>query len=394
MAACLLVLAGCGSSGCNGLAFTGSGGSSGSSGTFNSGGSVCGAGGNHSSGGGGASASDILYYLGSGTVIDAAGLTSSTFANMTGYTPVAFPTGTGFGENFWIVNKKFMYVPVTTPGNSAVGAVWGFTITRSSGALSVIGSSPYTTSTPNADIAISDPRGRFLFVADKGAGTIAVFTIDQNSGALTLSGSPIQTNSAPANMVVDGTGSYLYFAFGKQVWGFSINQNTGALTALLNSPFNEPVEQIQADPTGAWLIGVGGVGFSTDNNVYVIPIAPGTGNLGAAVAFATSFGPQFLALSPNGKFLFTFAADKTIQPLPIEGFTFNATSGSLTTMPNSPFSSLPGMVTGVFDQNSSTLVGVTGAAFTVFTVNGTTGVPTSPLPSLQVAHDERYALTN
>ena len=390
VAACL-ILASCGqSSNCNGLTF-GGGGGSGSGGTFNTGGSVCGPG---SNGSGGISVADIVYYLGTGTVIAAAGVSSSTFSNMTGYTPVAFPNGTGFGENFWIVNKKFLYVPVTPPGNVAAGAVWAYGITRSSGALSVIGSSPFATSTRNADVAVSDPQGRFLFVSDKGAGTITVFTIDQNTGALTLSGSPVSTGSSPTVMTVDGTGSYLYFPYGNSINGFSIDQNTGSLTPLFGSPFAIPMKQLQADPTGAYLLGVTGNGFSTDNNVYVIPIASGTGNLGVPNAFATTTGPEFLALSPNGKFLFTFAEDNNLQPLPLEGFTFDVSTGTLTTMANSPFSTLPKVVTGVFDQAGTTMIGVTGAAFTVFAVDGTTGVPTRPLPSLQVGHDERYAVTN
>jgi len=390
VAACL-ILASCGqSSNCKGLTF-GGGGGSGSGGTFNTGGSVCGPG---SNGSGGTSAADIVYYLGNGPLIDAAAVTSSTFTNMAGYTPVGFPNSTGFGENFWIVNKKFLYVPVTPPGTPSSGAVWAYDITRSSGALSVIGSSPFATSTPNADIAVSDPQGRFLFVADKGAGTITVFTIDPNTGALTLSGSPVSTGSSPTVMTVDGTGSYLYFPYGNFINGFSIDQNTGALTPLFGSPFNIPMKQLQADPSGAYLLGVSGNGFSSDDNVYVIPIAPGTGNLGVPTAFATSFGPEFLALSPNGKYLFTFAEDNTLQPLPLEGFTFDVTTGTLTTMTNSPFTSLPKVVSAVFDQAGTTMIGVTGLNFTVFSVDGTTGAPSSTLPSLGVLHDERYAVTN
>jgi hypothetical protein len=385
LAACL-ILAGCGqSSNCNGLTF-GGGGGSGSGGTFNTGGSVCGP--------GSGSASDILYYLGNGPVIDAASVTSSTFANMTGYTPISFPNNTGFGENFWIVNKKFLYIPVTPPATPAAGAVWAYTITRSSGALSVIGSSPFPTSQHNADIAVSDPQGRFLFVADKGDGTIASFTIDQNTGALTLSGSPVSTGSSPTNMTVDGTGSYLYFPYGGQVFGFTINQNTGALTPMFPGQFGIPMKQLQADPSGAYLLGVTGNGFSSDNNVYVIPIAPGTGSLGVPTAFPTTAGPEFLALSPNGKFLFTFAEDSSLRPLPLEGFTFDATTGTLTTMPNSPFTSLPKVPTATFDQSGTTMIGVTDSSFTVYAVDATTGAPSSTLPSLSVLHDERYAVTN
>ncbi|HWX91295.1 MAG TPA: beta-propeller fold lactonase family protein [Terriglobales bacterium] len=389
LAACL-ILASCGvSSNCNGLTF-GGGGGSGSGGTFNTGGSVCGPGTGH----GGGSVADIVYYLGNGPLIDAAGVNGSTFANITGYTPVGFPNSTGFGENFWIVNKKFLYIPVTPPATPAAGAVWAYTITRSSGALSVIGSSPFPTSQRNADIAVSDPQGRFLFVSDKGDGTIAVFTIDQNTGALTLSGSPLPTGSSPTNMTVDGTGSYLYFPYGGAIYGFTIDQNTGALTPMFPGQFGIPMKQLQADPSGAYLLGVTGNGFSSDNNVYVIPIAPGTGSLGVPTAFATTAGPEFLALSPNGKYLFTFAEDNTLQPLPLEGFTFDATTGTLTAMTNSPFASLPKVVTATFDQAGTTMIGLTGSSFTVYAVDANTGAPSSTLPSLSVLHDERYAVTN
>jgi hypothetical protein len=99
-------------------------------------------------------------------------------------------------------------------------------------------------------------------------------------------------------------------------------------------------------------------------------------------------------LSPNGKYLFTFAEDNALQPLPLEGFTFDATTGTLTTMANSPFSSLPKVVTAIFDQAGTTMIGVTGSSFTVFSVDANTGAPSSTLPSLSVLHDERYAVTN
>jgi hypothetical protein len=63
-------------------------------------------------------------------------------------------------------------------------------------------------------------------------------------------------------------------------------------------------------------------------------------------------------------------------------------------MTNSPFTSLPKVVSAVFDQAGTTMIGVTGLNFTVFSVDGTTGAPSSTLPSLGVLHDERYAVTN
>jgi hypothetical protein len=63
-------------------------------------------------------------------------------------------------------------------------------------------------------------------------------------------------------------------------------------------------------------------------------------------------------------------------------------------MANSPFTTLPKVASALFDQNGTAMVGVTVTSFTPYSINSTTGAPTSTIPSLGVAHDERFALTN
>jgi 6-phosphogluconolactonase (cycloisomerase 2 family) len=386
LAGYLLIVTGCGQkSNCNGISF-GGGGGSGAGGSLSGAGNACSASSAASGGGGGST--DLLYYLGGGTVIDAAGINSSTFANLVGYTATAFPNGTQLGENFWIVNKRFLYVPGSA--STVGGVVFAYAITRSNGALTAIGTGSFATGTTFADIAVSDPQGRFLYVSDLTAGTITVFKVDATTGALTISGSPVPGGAGANQMVVDGTGNHLYFADGLEVFGFSIDQTSGTLTPLSGSPFNLPMATLQADSTGQFLLGVTGA----DPNVNVIPIGAGTGSLGLPTAFPTVSDPNNLALSANGKFLFTFAVDSNNRPLPIEGFTFDATKGMLTTMANSPFVNLPKVNTGVFDQNGTVLLGATTTSFFVYSIDSTSGTPTSPLPALGVAHDQRYAITN
>lgn len=387
VAGSLLLLAACGQkANCSGITFGGTGSGS-AGGGINGSGSVCGTGSSNNNGGGGSS-TDLLYYLGGGTVIDAASVSSTTFANLTGYTPIAFPNGAQLGENFTIVNKKFLYVPLVLPPGG--GAVLGYAISRGTGALTQIGSNSFPTGSANANIAISDPQGRFLFVSDTDGGTISVFKIDSTTGALTASGSPVSTGGGPHAMIVDGTGTYLYFATGIFVFGFSIDQTAGTLTPLFSSPFNLPMVALQPDSTGQFLVGV--TGF--DTSVSVIPIGAGTGILGIPTTFPSVSAPGSLAMSPNGKFLFTFAVDGLNRPLPIEGFTFDETTGTLTEMASSPFVNLPKVNTGLFDPNGTSLLGVTVTSFFIYSIDATTGAPTSPLPSLGVAHDERYAITN
>jgi 6-phosphogluconolactonase (cycloisomerase 2 family) len=391
VAAALLILAGCGQkSNCNGISFGGSGSGSGTGGGVNTGGSVCGSSGNNSGGGGGGGASDLLYYLGGGTVIDVASLTSTTFANVSGYTPIAFANGTQLGLNFAIVNEKFLYVPIVAPTGG--GAVLAYSIARGTAALTPLASSPFPTSTPHADVAVSDPTGRFLFVSDTASASIAVFKIDPTTGNLTASGTPVSAGGGAGQMVIDGTGTYLYFPYATVIYGFSIDQTSGALTPLFGSPFNLPMIALQADSTGQFLLGV--TGGQSDRNVYVIPIGTGTGILGLATLFPTVQAPTSLALSSTGKFLFTFAVDPVGRPLPIEGFTFDVTTGNVAEMTNSPFTSLAASSTGQFDQNGTVLLGVTVTSFNAYVINQNTGAPSSPTPSLSVAHDERYAITN
>ena len=386
----LLLLTACGqNSNCSGITFGGGSGGSSGGGLSGPGGSVCGPGSGNGGGGGSGSSTDLLYYLGGGTVIDVASVTSTSFANVAGYTPIAFPNGTQLGLNFGIVSKKFLYVPVT---ESSGGAVLGYTINRATAALTPIGSGSFATSTVSADIVASDPQGRFLYVVDS-QGHIAVFKIDPGTGVLTASGSPMQLNGASAQITVDGTGTYLYFNSGSisgSIYGFSIDQTSGALTALPSSPFNLQIGSLQADPTGKYLVGVAGFG---DPNVYVIPIGVGTGALGVPTGFPAIQAPDSVALSPTGKVLFTFSVDNLNRPLPIGGFTFDDTTGTITEMTGSPFVNLPKVNTGLFDQNGGTLLGVTGTSFFVYTIDAT-GTPTSPIPSLGTAHDERYAFTN
>ncbi len=388
LTASLLILTACGQkSNCSGISF--GGGTGGSTGGGLSGpGSVCGSGSNNGGGSGSGASTDLLYYLGGGTVIDAAGVTSTTFANLVGYTPSAFPNGTQLGLNFWIANKKFLYVPAT---EATGGAVFGYVINRATGGLTPIGAGSFATSTVNADEAVSDPLGRFLYVADTTHATIAVFKVDPGTGALTPSGTPIQTIGGPTKMTVDGTGTYLYFATGDSIFGFHIDQTSGTLTPLSNSPYVIQMDVVQADVAGKFLVGLSGLG---DANVYVIPIGLGTGILGVPTAFPTVQAPGALALSPTGKFLFTFAVDRSNRPLPIEGFTFDDTTGTVTEMTGSPFLNLPKVNSGIFDQTGGTLLGVTTTSFFAYFVDSNTGTPTSPTPSLGVAHDERFAITN
>ncbi len=345
------------------------------------------------SGGGGAgtisagNASALVYFM-SGTSVEGAGIGGSTFAPLTGYTAPA--TSSGFAPDVMLVTKKYVYVPT---GNTAVE---GFSIDRKSGALTAIPGSPFTAtgSGGTTDGAWTDPQGRFLFVGSEGSGAIWVFQINPTTGALTeTAGSPFTSAgtvllSSADIMTVDASGKFLYVgqvSASTGVAAFAIDQTTGALTPVPGSPFtNMGVAQIRASLTGEFLLGVaeiqdGGVS-ATDTHIHVFSLNPVTGvpTEVSGSPFTTSSAPFDLAISPNGKFVYSVGTDtaKAVTGA-IEGFQMDLTSGALTKLAGSPFTALPTAQQCFFDQSGADLVCSSGGSLFALGASATNGALTN-----------------
>jgi 6-phosphogluconolactonase len=321
------------------------------------------------------SATVLTYYLG-GTGVAAAGFGSSTFAALSGFTGV---TAGSVADNITLVNKQFVYVP---NGDSTVS---GYVLTRSSGALTAMSGSPFQIgSSGTADGAWADPKGRFLFVGSEGGGEVSVFTINQTSGVLTLvTGSPFTATgfSSADVMAVDASGKFLYAGQvtpSAGVMGFSINQTTGALTPIPGAPFNLSIAQVRTTPVGEFLMGTaeiqdGGTG-ATDTHVYVYAINSSTG-IPSAVSgspFTTTGAPYDVTISPNGKFAYLPEAASG-APAAMEGFSINQTTGALTALSGSPFTSLPLTTLCLFDQSGAVMICSTTTGMSALGASATTG---------------------
>jgi 6-phosphogluconolactonase (cycloisomerase 2 family) len=135
----------------------------------------------------------------------------------------------------------------------ADSGIFAFTIQSGTGVLTEISGSPFPASGPfvvsalqPANRMVIDQMNHFLY-GSTSAG-IAAFSIDQNSGALTaIAGSPFAANlTHPAAIVITPDNRYLYearteegsnFANDGNLYGYSLDQSTGTLTALTGSPF-------------------------------------------------------------------------------------------------------------------------------------------------------------
>jgi 6-phosphogluconolactonase len=382
IAASSLILAACGQkSNCSGITFGGStsGGGS-SSGGLNSGGTTCGSGNSGNGNGSGGTVKDFLYYM-EGETLKGASFSGSTLTTLPSFTSPAL--GTGTRADMTIVNKKFLYEP-WIPSGGVIG-IQSFSIDRSSGALSPIPGNPFSTTTDLGDSIAADPQGRFLFVGDSSTSQISAFQIDSTTGALTPApGSPFPfIGGSVSILAVDGTGHYLYTAnFHSNlglVSGFSIDQNTGALTEITGSPWSQGLFYIQPETSGKFLLGLS----LFTGSLVVVPIEAGTGALLLPVANLTpNSPPDNFAVHPSGSFVYTFAVDSKNKNLPVEGFVLD-TNGGLTPMTGSPFSTLPGLHNGKFDQDGTGLFGLLDQGqIQVFTVDPATGSMTATVSPL------------
>jgi 6-phosphogluconolactonase len=229
--------------------------------------------------------------------------------------------------------------------------------TDSSGALTLTASSPFVPASTMAGIGslTVDPTGSFLYASSSSGFGVVGFTIDSTTGALTSApGGPFTSpgyGGPPVGITIDPTGNFLYASAsfdasasgGYNIWGFTINAQSGALTSMPGSPFatqeNSQPYGIQVDPSGKFLY----VALSNAGSIAAFTIDSTTGALTtvAGSPFATA-STQFtqtykLTISPSGKFLYAF----NLNGDTIAAFTINPTTGALTTVAGSPFAVNP-----------------------------------------------------
>jgi len=275
-----------------------------------------------------------------------------------------------------VVQKQWLYVTNSTQ----IGA---YSIDGTTGALTAISGSPFLYSGTEAYSVTADPAGKFLFLTGANDDQVWVFAINQTTGVLTTVGSFSTGIGFAAYPTTDGLGKFLYVTagnLGTEVAVFTIGSD-GSLAPILGSPFSISIARLEGEPTGKFLLGVTGNGanngFTSDNNVYVYSVNLTTGVLTPVTnsPFATKFTPATLAVHPSGTVVYTF--NQTVSGTsPMEGFQFNTTTGALSELTTSPFTSLTAPA-GTFDPSGAYLFMHPGASLTVASVNTTTGALSS-----------------
>ncbi|MGB7608594.1 MAG: hypothetical protein WBL97_09315, partial [Candidatus Sulfotelmatobacter sp.] len=353
---------------------------------------------------------------------------AGTFVPISGFNaPLIPPTDPSLGVV--VAQEQFLYTAF-----SSTGQIYGWSVDKTSGALTAITGSPYSVSYLgsvgvsgfNQLSMITNPAGTLLFVADAGDDEIWVYEIapptSTTPGALTLApNSPFSTGTfQPWNLTTDGLGKYLYATSitadhqGLSVAGYSIGTGAseGTLTPVNGSPFAYPMWAVQGDPTGTFLIGITGKSVAAgvtadDKNLYVFYIeqsgtAPGSIQPVANSPFATTYAPFNIAVQPvaaNGDFVYSFSVnDSGAAYNPVEGYLLNTTTGALTAItPGSPFSGVTFALFGQFDQSGDYLFSYGDSAtpqLAVMDDAAGTGVLTEPVQPTPLVTPGYWAVTD
>lgn len=237
---------------------------------------------------------------------------------------------------------------VVTPANTflyvgGIGALYGYSINTTTGALSILNSGQAFASINAVSMDVS-PDGNWLLVLDVDGARVDEYAINTSTGALTpATGATYSITgkgaSSPHAIRFAPSGTLVFAALGTggdAVLNFTTS--TGALTyntSLIGSPTSSD-NALAVDSTSSHLY-VARSGDGSGINAYTIASNGAlTGITGAP--FATGNRPYDVVIDKTGAYL--YAANSTDGT--ISGFTI-ATTGALSTISGSPFASGTGV---------------------------------------------------
>lgn len=252
--------------------------------------------------------------------------------------PFPMPSGWTTGQvDALVVDRggEFLYAP-----DAASNTLVGFTI-GANGSLGPISGSPFPTGLQPQQVVI-DPSDKFVYVSDgqDPTGGISAFTIDSTTGYLTpVSGSPFPTSNlgatGPDGLVIAPSGKFLYVALSNEsaVAALSIDSTTGALTAVTGSPYSYNlnnfaiVYSLAISPSGQFLYGLGDsdasiFGFTVDQNTGALTPMSGSPFAVEPLAYIGN-----LKVDPSGKYLYAGGSSAIVT------YSIDSTTGALTSVP-------------------------------------------------------------
>ena len=253
--------------------------------------------------------------------------------------------------------------------------------------------------------------GGFLYTAntnfiygDGGRNAVYGFTIVPSNGALAPTGQgAVDANEAPQSIASDKGGYRLYVGdyYSGDVFAYFIDRDNGYIFPVPGAPFpvNHSVTAVAVHPSGDWVFATRDENAAGDGIAVFAVQSNGSLVEAAGSPYSTQPGPYTMVMDPGGQYLYVATTDYpgTNQYSYVDGFSFSASTGTLTPLPGSPFafpipsacsdkSSLTLFQMGMLDDLGKYLyVGQTDLDYIEgMTIDSATGAPTemknSPWP--------------
>ena len=359
----------------------------------------CGGGSGGGSGGGGPPLPSKFLYA-SAYSVSASGTTSGAIYAFSvnpatgvmsplGGSPFAPTSGTAQISFAISRDSKFLYAGAPDEASPLTGKLSAFLI-RADGSLTAVPGAPFSTS-DSPEVLVAHPTADLLYVGGA-RGSVSVFAIDTATGALSLTSS-IDLGAGgelPGGAIITSDGRYYYQSSGPSslIAGFSINGATGALSAAAGSPsLLPPATSIPAgvavDHAGKFLFvgnafpemlyGLAGWVFSIDATSGALAELPG-----AAIDVGGIQGS--LTIDASGKFLIVEVFLKTTPKNCIAVLSIDPNTGTLTSVPGSPFAGQCGVIAA---DPAAPYVYIGGGGVFAYLINESTGA-LSPIGSADI----------
>jgi 6-phosphogluconolactonase len=134
------------------------------------------------------------------TVGTVSAFTISSSGDLTPIPGAPFSSTAGSGPGALAVDPSGKFLYVSTPGSTS--SIWGFTIAPDTGQLAPVANSPFSLSAGTLFL-IMEPSGKFFYIGNQSGSNIAAYSYDSSTGALTaITGSPFSSGTAAGGMLI------------------------------------------------------------------------------------------------------------------------------------------------------------------------------------------------
>jgi 6-phosphogluconolactonase len=288
-------------------------------------------------------------------------------------------------------NNGFVYTANAAGNPSTVSALVS---DSSTGALTAVSGSPYNTGLGSVALA-KDPLRAHIYVANSQSGDISAFSMNATSGALTPLPGLTNVEAGIDAIAIDSAGQFMYVVSGSSsnLWIFSID-SSGALTPLSGTPIalsssGVVSSSVLIDVSGNYLYVTGSSSSSVLGTIFGFSRNATTGRLTTLPGFSIPVAGQSNhgAFDASGKYLLLTGNNVFGSAGGLSVFSLDTATGSLTLVTGSPFqvrddpSGVAGDATGRYVYVPNTA----DATISAFTLDSATGgltpVSGSPFPS-------------